>query len=387
MNRNFLKKRVGIVGTGFIAKGFAKAIAGHSDFQISNVLTRRQINECIDFPLPELLTNSIWELIDNSDIVMESTGDVYYATEIINEILTAGIPVVTMDAEFHVTTGSYFKSKGLLTEAEGDQPGSLAVLNENIKEMGFSPLVFGNIKGFLNLNPTLENMIFWSQKQGISLNQVTSFTDGTKLQIEQALVANGLEGIIIKNGLVGPESDNIESAAFLLADFAKNNNCTVSDYLLSAKLPRGVFIVAGHPLGFKNELNYYGLGKGPYYIFLQNNHLCHFEIIKTIKRILSSGSILLDNGDAPKISVAAVAKCFIKKGTRIDRAIGSFLVRGIAVRIADYPNHVPIGLISNSVFTQNIEPGELISFDSVELKDGLALKAWTEIKHCHLQLI
>ena len=40
--------------------------------------------------------------------------------------------------------------------------------------MGFFPLVYGNIKGFLNYNPTMEDMKFWSKKNGISLNQVTS---------------------------------------------------------------------------------------------------------------------------------------------------------------------------------------------------------------------
>ena len=97
-----------------------------------------------------------------------------------------------MNSEFHVTVGSYFVDKGLVTEAEGDQPGVLAQLHEEAISMGFKPLVYGNIKGFLNENPTADDMEYWGNKSGISLDMVTSFTDGTKVQIEQTLVANGL---------------------------------------------------------------------------------------------------------------------------------------------------------------------------------------------------
>jgi predicted homoserine dehydrogenase-like protein len=77
-------------------------------------------------------------------------------------------------------------------EAEGDQPGSLAALHENVRLMGFRPLVLGNIKRFLDKNPAEAEMMHWSAKQRLSLHQTVSFTDGTKLQIEQVLVANGL---------------------------------------------------------------------------------------------------------------------------------------------------------------------------------------------------
>ncbi|MCJ7523307.1 MAG: NAD(P)-dependent oxidoreductase, partial [Dehalococcoidia bacterium] len=58
------------------------------------------------------------------------------------------------------------------------------------------------------------------------------------------------------------------------------------------------------------------------------------------------------------------------------RGSGSFDVRGIAVRIADNPNHVPIGLLMNAVVNRRIEPGQQISFDDVELPESLALRAW-----------
>ena len=53
------------------------------------------------------------------------------------------------------------------------------------------------MKGFLNHHPTPGEMRYWAKRQGISLRQVTSFTDGTKIQIEQAFVAMLLKLIFL----------------------------------------------------------------------------------------------------------------------------------------------------------------------------------------------
>jgi predicted homoserine dehydrogenase-like protein len=284
-----------------------------------------------------------------------------------------------MDSELQVTTGSYFARLGFITEAEGDQPGSLAALRENVIQMGFKPLVYGNIKGFLNPTPTINEMKYWARKQHISLDKVTSFTDGSKLQIEQALVANGLSAGIAKPGLIGITADDLNSGASLLAKRAIEIGYPISDYILSTRLPPGVFIAAEHEERQKEYLKYYKLGNGPYYVLLQAYHLCHLEIVKTIRRIFSGGGVLINNGENPTISVAAVAKKRLNPGEKIERGIGSFAVRGNAVRIAENRGHIPIGLLSNAVITKRVEAGELLSFDAVEIPDSLAFRAWQEV--------
>jgi predicted homoserine dehydrogenase-like protein len=209
--------RIGVVGTGYIGQGIVLALEAQPGLKVTKALTRRKNNPDFKFVRPELLTDSIDELIENSDLVVECTGSVLWATIVLDRVLSAGLPVVTMDSEVHVTTGSYLAQKGLITEAEGDQPGCLAALNESAIQMGFKPLVYGNIKGFLNLLPTPEDMAYWSDRQGISLDQVTSFTDGTKVQIEQAFVANGLGADVLKDGLMGPSSEDIVTGGFQIA--------------------------------------------------------------------------------------------------------------------------------------------------------------------------
>jgi predicted homoserine dehydrogenase-like protein len=367
------KHRIGLVGTGFIASGFARLVHNHApDLDISAVLTRRAPDNTEGFPFPGRLTRSVQELLDKCDMIVECSGDVLHATDVIDTALRAGKPVVTMNSEFHVTTGSWFADKGLLTEAEGDQPGSIAALREEAVMMGFKPLVYGNMKGFLNHHPTPEEMAYWAGKQGISVAQTTSFTDGTKIQIEQALVANGFGGTITRQGMEGPKSADVSKAAIELARTAAERGQAISDYVLSPG-NAGVFVVGTHDKSEWKALNYLKLGDGPYYVLVRPFHLCQYEIIKTVRRVINGGGVLLNNSSTPSISIVGIAKTDLPSGTRIDRAIGGFQVRGEAARIQDVPNHVPIGMIQNAVITRPVLAGQTLSFDDVELPDTLAL--------------
>ena len=91
------------------------------------------------------------------------------------------------------------------------------VVREEAIMMGFKPLVYGNMKGFLNHHPTPEEMAYWAGKQGISIAQTTSFTDGTKIQIEQALIANCFGATITRQGMEGPKATDVTKAAIDLA--------------------------------------------------------------------------------------------------------------------------------------------------------------------------
>jgi predicted homoserine dehydrogenase-like protein len=165
----------------------------------------------------------------------------------------------------------------------------------------------------------------------------------------------------------------------ILAEEAKKIGCPVSDYVLSPKLPAGVFLVVEHDVEQADSLRYYKLGEGPYYVLERTYHLCHLEIIKTIKRVLSGGGVLLNNSSSPRYSVAAITKHNIGTGEKLKKAIGSFDVRGEAVEISSHPNHVPIGLLANATFVREVKEGEIVTFDDVKVPDTLALRIWKEI--------
>lgn len=375
----FSTSRIGIVGTGFMARGVAQSVNA-AGMPVGPILTRRPLESSFQFPFPLEFTNEAEALIENCDLVVECSGDPVHATNVVALALEAGLPVVTMNSEFHVTTGSWFADKGILTEGEGDQPGCLAALRREVLAMGFEPLVYGNVKGFLNHHPSRSDMEYFATKQGISVEQTTSFTDGTKLQIEQAFVANAFDVDIYRSGLLGPTADSIEDGAETLAGVADMHGSAISDYII---LPGSgaVFIAARHDRFHRPYLSYMKMGDGPYYTLTKNYHLCHLEVLKTIREVLSFGAdgILMNNTTTPAVGVAAIAKRDLPAGHLIERGIGSFDIRGEAVQITEEPDHVPVGLLTGARVTRRISRGQRLSAHDVEIPDSLARDLWQKL--------
>ena len=371
--------RVGVAGTGFTARHLLRVLVSSRDLAIARVLTRRPLNNIKGVDLEDCLTHSINELVDNSDLIVECSGDPVHAFDVVEAAMGAGLPVVTLNPAFHITAGAYFSDRGWLSEAEGDQPGALAALHENALSMGFRPWVLGNIKGYLDHSPTPSNVRYWARRQGQRPGLVLEATDGTKLQIEQTLVANGLGADIACKGLIGPEDQDLERAGFLLADKARQAGRCLSDYVINPTAPKGVFTIVEHDIEFAPMLAYFGLGEGERHMLLQNFFLGALEVPKTIRRWQQGKPPLLNNGTRPGISVAAIAKRAIETGRRIKRSIGSFSLRGEAVKISDFPDHVPIGLLDGATIVRPVEKDQILSWDDVIPRESPALHAWNEI--------
>lgn len=368
-------KRIGVSGSGMIARGFVRLIRNHyPDMVISRVLTRRPLSSMADFPLAEVLTNSLDELIDHSDLIVECSGDVFHGTSVIERAFQAGLKVVTVNAELQVTTGSYLAGKGFLTEAEGDQPGSLAALREDALQMGFEPLVYGNMKGYLNHDPSPEDMAYWANRQGISVDQTTSFTDGTKVQIEQVIIGNGLGATITRQGMEGLASTNLDDSASLLGMMSERVGQPIVDYVIpSGYSAGGVFVVGKHDEDQARAIEYFKLGRGPFYTLVRPFHLCSLEVGKTVRRVLNGGGVLLNNSTEPTLGVAAIAKRAMKPGELIERGIGGYQFRGEAIKLAQHPDHVPIGLLRKTALKRAVEPGQIITFDDIDILPSRAL--------------
>ncbi len=367
--------RIGVVGTGFVSRSLVRALMGPrcADLEVVRVLTRRDPHT-VEHPASDRLTRSLDALVEGCDLVFECSGDPFHATAVVSRAFEAGRPVVTLNAEFHVTTGPHFFGRGLVTEAEGDQPGVLAALRERVLDMGFEPLVYGNMKGLLNLDPAPQDMAYWARRQGLSVTQTVAATDGTKIQIEQALVANAFGATISRRGLEGWARDDTERAAQDLARLADEQvGAPIADFLVSRTQVPGVFIAGTHDPAQVDVLRYYKLGDGPYYVVTNPHHLVTLEAVRTVRRVLRGEGALIHNTARPKVSVAAVAKRRLLPGTRIERGIGSFEVRGEAVRVDEAPGHVPIGVLQPAVVRRRIEAGEVLQWDDVELPESPVL--------------
>jgi predicted homoserine dehydrogenase-like protein len=208
---------------------------------------------------------------------------------------------------------------------------------------------------------------------------VTSFTDGTKVQIEQCLVANGLGAGIAREELIGLETGDLKHAAQELGAAAERLGHPISEYILDRGLQHGVFIVARHDERQATALRNLKMGDGPY-VLIKDYCLVHLEVFKTIERLVEQRRPLLNNGREPRIGVASIAKRALEPGHLIERGCGSFDLRGICVNIADRPGHLPICLANQARIQRRVEPGQVLTMDDVELPDSEALGIWHGIE-------
>ena len=69
-----------------------------------------------------------------------------------------------------------------------------------------------------------------------------------------------------------------------------------------------------------------------------------------------------------------MAKRALAEGEILRHPMGSFDVRGVAVRIADHPDHVPIGLLDGARLVRSVPADRTITRDDVELPESRALE-------------
>lgn len=377
--------RVGLSGTGFVARGVFAALSRQPDFAVTGVLTRRPTALSAGAFPEALLTNSAERLAERADIVFDCSGDTLHAAEVLATAGAAGAKLVTLGAETQVTVGTALLARGhWLTEAHGDQPGAFAALHREALAMDFAPLAYVNLKGFHDPDPTPENMAYWAERQRISLRAVTSYTDGTKLQIEQVLVANGLGARIARQGLIGGEvADLADLDAF--ADAARALGAPISDYVVHPAV-KGVVLLADNEIAELTP-DFSAFAKirtreGRAFRLLKPFYLVHLEAARTLREITAGQPPLLNNGPAPTATIAAVAKRPLARGTVIETALGGFALRGEAVALAGHEAVVPITLLDGARLTRALEPGEIVTEPDVELPaataDALAVRLYRE---------
>jgi predicted homoserine dehydrogenase-like protein len=129
------------------------------------------------------------------DCLIDMTGAVNYGAARALEAIGEGKPLVLMNAEVDATIGPLLHERArqagvLLSCCDGDQPGVELNLWRYVQGLGLTPRLLGNIKGLQDRyrNPTTQAA--FAKQWGQTPSMVTSFADGTKISMEQAIVAN-----------------------------------------------------------------------------------------------------------------------------------------------------------------------------------------------------
>ncbi len=312
------------------------------------------------------------------DAVLEVTGSIHYAAEVVIDAVTAGKHVIMMNAELDGTVGPILKTYAdrfdvVLSTADGDQPGVLANLIRFVTSIGLQPLVAGNIKGLQDVNRTPETQRGFAEQWGQNVHMVTSFADGTKISFEQAIVANAFGLTVAKRGMTGSTwTDHIDQAMSLYDVDALVELGGVVDYVVGAQPGPGVYVFGLHDDPKQQHyLNLYKLGTGPLYSFYTPYHLCHFEAPLSVARAVLLGDSVMSPRNGPLVDVVAIAKTDLAVGTILD-GLGGFHTYGEAERyeISRAELLLPIGVAEGCTVVRAVAKGVALSYDNVSVPEG-----------------
>ena len=270
-------------------------------------------------------------------VFIESTSSIIGGALFGDKALDHNQHLIMMNYEADLMYGSYLMHKArknnlVYTVCDGDQPAVIKRIIDEVEFMGFKTVMAGNMKGFLDRHVTPHSMKGEAEKRDLDPKMCSSYSDGTKLCIEMAVMANGIDGYTATPGMYGPKMSSIHEI-FDHFDFQQiwNGRNPIVDYVLDAKPKGGVFVIGytDHPYQ-KSTLNWLppDMGPGPFYLFYRPYHLCHFEFAATVAEVVLNKKAVLKPDFGFKTNVYAYAKKDLKKGENLD-GLGGYACYGL----------------------------------------------------------
>jgi predicted homoserine dehydrogenase-like protein len=325
------------------------------------------------------------------DAIIEATGTIEFGANVSIQALEHGKHLILSNAELDATIGPILKVYAdragvVMTDIDGDQPGTMMNLHRFVDAIGYKPVLVGNIKGLLDHYRTPETQQAWADEHGQAPYMVTSFADGTKISMENAVAANATGFPVGQRGMYGPACDHVTEAVDL---FPKDEllETGLNDYIIGAEPGPGVFVIAynDHPVK-RQYTEVLKMGEGPFYVFYTPYHLPHLEVPLTVARAVLFGDAAVTPKGAPVCEVLTLAKRDLKAGERLD-GIGGFAAYGWIdnADVARRDNLLPMGLSEGCVLTRDVPKDQAISFDDVTVPDDrLCDRLYTE-QRAHFQ--
>lgn len=394
-NSNQSATVVGIIGMGSMGKGLlyqSHITPGIKCMAVcdSNMQKCIEVLEWLELPfqivedpegLRKAIDHGLIAVCADGDCIAES-ADIEVLIEASNSIVSAGElavsalqhhkHVVLMNSEidlifspllFEIAT----QNGVICTSCDGDQYGVLKHLINDIQSWGLELVMAGNIKGFLDIRANPTTIVPEADKRNLDYRMCTSYTDGTKLNIEMAIIANAGGMRTQTPGMFGPAMGDVRDV-FDHFDFDRlwYDRIPFVDYILGAEPGGGVFVIGYCNNSYqKSMLSYYKMGPGPYYLFYRPYHLCHIEAMSTVFRAVSNDCFLhpcygfLTN-------VFAYAKTDLEAGQLLD-GIGGYSCYGKIENCGNgEASGLPICLSDGIVLKRPVAKDERLSMEDVE---------------------
>ena len=334
--------------------------------------------DAIDRGVPALSTAAEAVALEHLDVVVEVTGSIEHGATTALTALEAGRHVVSLNAEADATVGYLLhhvaREHGVVyTISDGDQPGGMLRTHNWVRAMGFEPVVVANCKRHLDRfqNPTTSAP--YAERDGTSVEVTTSAGDGTKLQIECAVVANATGFEPDCRGMHGVPTTLEHAVDDLRATESRDH---VVEYTLGGDFGAGVVVVGrthDHDV-VERSLRFYKMGPGPDYLFLRPHTLAQFEMAETIADAWINGHALATPVGPPVAEVVTMAKRDLQAGEALD-GIGGYTGYGAIDTTARAEGLLPIAFAHGAVLRVDVPRDAPIPLDAVEIDDSSPLHA------------
>jgi len=309
------------------------------------------------------------------EAIIEATGEVEFGAHVAMKAIENRKHIILMNAELDATIGPLLKYYAdhagvIVTNADGDQPGVMMNLFRFVKSIGYNPVLAGNIKGLQDHYRTPETQKQFAKKNDLTPKMATSFADGTKISMENAVVANATGFKVGKRGMYGPHCRHVSEAVNLFP-IDKLLNGGLVDYILGAEPGPGVFVLGhnDHPTR-QLYMRHLKMGDGPLYVFYVPYHLPHLEAPLTVARAVLFNDATVAPIAGPVCDVVTIAKRNLETGELLD-GIGGFTCYG---EIENYDvsraeTLLPMGLSEGCYLRRDIPINQAITYNDVRLPE------------------
>ena len=396
--------RVGLVGAGQMGRGFVaqvRRIAGMEVVAVADLDVNRATGALQAAGVQDVATGDDREKLSGVvadggtvavtdpglltalpvDMVIDATGVPEIGAQIALRSLLAGKHVGLLNVETDVTVGWLLhqlaqRSGAVYTLCRGDEPAEALKLVEFARDLAFDVVCAGKGKNNpMRPHDTPGDLADEAARKKMNPKMLASFVDGSKAMIEMAALANAADLGVSKRGMSGykttvPELHEVFRPS---ADGGILDRSGVVDFCTGPVAP-GVFVVArSDEPTVVEEMDYLGMGAGPYYSFYRPYHLASIEAPLSIPPAVLDGA----SDIAPvawRAEVGAGTKRAIKAGEAID-GIGGNHVYGMIddADTARSQRLVPLGLLAGARLTRDVEADHLITYDDVEIDDSTVI--------------
>jgi predicted homoserine dehydrogenase-like protein len=312
---------------------------------------------------------------ESADVLIDASSAIADGGRFAVAAIETGKDVVMMNAEADLIFGPYLMHlahrRGVVyTSCDGDQPGCLRRLIDEVRLWGFELVMAGNIKGFLDRYSNPTKIIPEADKRFLDHKMCAGYTDGTKLSVEMALVANAFDLVTMVPGMRGPRAQRLVEI-FDLFDFAaiRASGRGVVDYVLGSRPYGGVFVVGYCDNQYQQSmLGWFPseVGKGPFYVFDRSYHLVHIEAMRCVAEAFLDRQALLEPTHGFKTNVYAYAKRDLRQGEKLD-GVGGYTCYGLIENCADNRSRpgLPICLAENVVLGRAVARDEKLFMEDI----------------------